>query len=143
MTTTVPPSPTLTHIRITEPALVFDPSDASRHHFDPLAGLAEFGPYSASAWKAARQQVRVAILEPHDAIDPVRDLLNSLRNTADPQERADYMPPYPGFRTAFRTVLVPAADEARQPLPHDLDRQIVASTEPHLTLAGALTAGLS
>lgn len=70
-------------------------SDASQQHLNPLAGLAAFGPYSAGAWQAAGQQVRVAILAPHDAIDPVRGLLNSLRDTAAPQERADYLPPLP------------------------------------------------
>lgn len=79
---------------------------------------------------------------PHDAIDPIRGLLNSLRDTADPRERADYLPRYPGFRAAFRTVLIPAAAAARQPLPDDLDDQMATSAEPHRTLARALTTGL-
>ena len=143
MITTAIPGPPLTHIQLGEPALAFDPADASQQHLNPLAGLAAFGPYSAGAWQATGQQVRVAILAPHDAIDPVRGLLNSLRDNADPQERADYLPPYPGFRAAFRTALIPAAEAARQPLPDDLDDQMAASAEPHLTLARALTAGLS
>ncbi len=142
MTATAIPGPALTHIRLTEPVLAFDPADTSQQHLNPLAGLAAFGPYSAGAWQAAGQQVRVAILAPHDAIDPVRGLLNSLRDTAAPRERADYLPTYPGFRAAFRTVLIPAAEPARQPLPQDLDAQMAASAEPHLTLAQALTAGL-
>jgi hypothetical protein len=136
------PTPALTHIRLTEPALAFDPADAAQQHLNPLAGLAEFGPYSAAAWTAAGQQVRVAILAPHDAIDPVRNLLNSLRESADPRERPDYVPPYPGFKAAFHTVLIPADPAARQPLPGDLDARMAASAEPHLTLARALTAGL-
>ena len=38
----------LTHIQLTEPALAFDPAGA-RQHLNPLAGLAEFGRYSAGA----------------------------------------------------------------------------------------------
>lgn len=134
--------PALTHIRLTEPALVFDPADTAQQHLNPLAGLATFGPYSATAWQACSQRVRVAILAPNDAIDPIRGLLNSLRDSADPRERADYLPAYPGFKAAFRTVLVPADESARQPLPDDLDAQMAASTEPHMALARALTAGL-
>jgi hypothetical protein len=142
VTSTATTSPPLTHIRLTEPALAFDPADTAQQHLNPLAGLAQFGPYSATAWEDTGQRVRVAILAPHDAIAPVRGLLNSLRETAHPRERADYLPTYPGFRAAFRTVLVPAEGAARQPLPDDLDAQMAASAEPHLTLARALTAGL-
>ena len=134
--------PALSHIKLTEPALAFDPADAAQQHLNPLAGLAAFGPYSATAWQAVGQRVRVAILAPRDAIDPIRSLLNSLREGAEPRERADYLPPYPGFRTAFRTVLVPADEAARQPLQDDLDAELAASAEPHMTLARALTAGL-
>lgn len=140
--TAAAPGPALTHIQLTEPALTFDPADGGQQHLNPLAGLAAFGPYSADAWKATGQQVRVAILAPPDAIDPIRGLLNSLRDSADPKERTDYLPRYPGFRAAFRTVLIPAAEAARQPLPDDLDDQMAASPEPHMTLARALTAGL-
>lgn len=143
MTPAAAAGPALTHIRLTEPSLAFDPADSAQQHLNPLAGLAAFGPYSADAWQAAGRQVRVAILAPHDAIDPVRGLLNSLRDPADPQERADYLPPYPGFKAAFRTAIVPADATARQPLPEDLDTQMTASAEPHLTLARALTAGLA
>lgn len=143
MTTAAIPGPALTHIKLTEPALAFDPSDAVQQHLNPLAGLAAFGPYSASAWQAARQQVRVAILAPPDAISPIRGLLNSLCASADPRERAHYLPPYPGFRAAFRTVLVPADDEAIQPLLGNLDPKMAGSSEPYLIPARALTAGLS
>ena len=143
MTATAIPESALTHIQLTEPALTFDPVDASQQHLNPLAGLTAFGPYSAGAWEAVGQRVRVAILAPHDAIDPVRDLLNSLRGSANPRERADYLPPYPGFKAAFRTALVPADATAQQPLPNDLDDRMAASVEPHLTLARTLTAGLT
>ena len=142
MTATAIPGPALTHIRLTEPALAFDPADAAQQHLNPLAGLAAFGPHSADAWTAAGRQVRVAILAPHDVIGPVRGLLNSLREAAEPLERADYLPSYPGFKAAFRAPLIPAAAAAQQPLPDDLDAQMAASAEPHLALARALTAGL-
>ena len=129
MTAATAPSPALTHIQLTEAALTSDPVDAAQQHLNLLAGLAAFGQYSASAWQAAAQQVRVAILAPPDAIDPIRGLLNSLRYAADPRERADYLPRYPGFKAAFLPVPIPAADAARQPLPDDLDGQMAASPD--------------
>jgi hypothetical protein len=142
MTTTANASTTLTHIRLTEPALTFDPVDAAQQHLNPLAGLTGFGPYSAAAWETDHQRVRVAILAPHDAIDPIRTLRNELRDCAEPRERRDYLPPYPGFKSAFHAALVPADEAARQPLPEDLDRKMAASAEPHIILARALTEGL-
>ena len=98
VTATAVPGPALTHIRLTEPALAFDPADAAQQHLNPLAGLAEFGPYSAAAWEAAGQQVRVAILAPHDAIDPVRGLLNSLRDSRGPAGAGRLPAPLPGLQ---------------------------------------------
>src|ERR1700761_7947049 len=92
----------LTHIRLAEPVLMFDSADSKQQHLNPLAGLSTFGPYSATAWRETGQRVKVAILAPRDPIDPIRGLLNSLRAPAEPRERADYLPRYPGFKEAFR-----------------------------------------
>ncbi|HEU4675297.1 MAG TPA: hypothetical protein VFS29_04885 [Motilibacteraceae bacterium] len=130
------------HQQLTEPVLTFDPRDVRQQHLNPLAGLAEFGPYSAAAWAASEQQARVAILAPDGGVDPVRDLLNGLWRPADPRERRDYLPPFPGFTAAFRTRLMPADAAARQSLPVDLDDRLAAAAAPHLVLAEALVAGL-
>lgn len=142
MSTVQDQRPALAYVQLTEPALAFDPADANQQHLNPLAGLAAFGPYSASAWQTTGQQVRVAILAPFDALDPIRDLLNGLRVAAEPRERLDYLPPYPGFRSAFRAGLVPADEAARQPLAKDLDDELAGSRTPHISLAQALTTGL-
>ena len=134
--------PALSHIKLTEPALAFDPADAAQQHLNPLAGLAAFGPYSATAWQAVGQRVRVAILAPRDAIDPIRSLLNSLREGADPRERADYLPPYPGFRPHSAPCSSPLTRPRGSRCQDDLDAELAASAEPHMTLARALTAGL-
>lgn len=133
--------PSLVHTPLAEPPLAFDPSDPAQQHLNPLAGLAQFGPYSATAW--ASRQVRVAILAPADALEPIRTLLNGLRDPADPRERPDYLPPYPGFRAALHVPLIPADTQAQVPLPDDLDAQVAASSAPHQVLARALTSGLS
>jgi hypothetical protein len=142
MTLTHNVRPRVPHQQLTEPALVFDPNDTRQQHLNPLAGMAEFGPYSASAWTASKQEARVAILAPHDDVAPVRDLLNSLRRPAEPRERQSYLPAFPGFTATFRTRLMPAEEPTRQPLPADLDERLADAAEPHLVLAEALVAGL-
>jgi hypothetical protein len=134
--------PAVPHQQLTEPALVFDARDTRQQHLNPLAGLAEYGPYSASAWTASKQDARVAILAPHNAVDPVRDLLNSLRHQAEARERREYLPAFPGFTAAFRARLIPADEAARQPLPADLDDRLTDAMEPHRVLAEALVGGL-
>jgi len=141
MTTSLRPS--LVHVRLAEPPLTFDPSDAAQQHLNPLAGLARFGPYSRAAWAAAGRPVRVAILAPADTVEPLRTLLNGLRDPAEPHERPEYLPPYPGFRNAFHVPLIPAEPPARLPLPDDLDARVTASHAPHQALANALTTGLN
>lgn len=142
MTLTHGPRPTVPHLQLSEPALVFDPKDSRQQHLNPLAGLDEFGPYSAAAWTATSQHAKVAILAPANAVEPVRHLLNELWKQAEPRERTDYLPVYRGFPHVFRAKLLPAGDPTRAPLPPDLDDRLAASLQPHFVLAEALVDGL-
>ena len=132
----------LAHQSLDEPALAFDPYDATAQHVHPLAGLAEHGPYSAPGWASDESIVRVATLGPSDARRPMKELLEELRSPAQPLERRDYLPPYRGFKQTFRTFLNPAPDHARIDLPADLDDQLTKAESPHQLLARALTDGL-
>jgi hypothetical protein len=55
MTAAAASGPTLTHIRLIEPALAFDPADIIQQHLNPLAGLAGCStrPPPTSAWPTA------------------------------------------------------------------------------------------
>ena len=132
----------LVHEQLGEPALAFDPFDRSKQHLHPLVGLAKHGPYSAPVWTTGNRVVRVATLGPADARGPMKSLLEELRAPAEPMERPDYLPPYPGFQQTFGAALHPAPDRARLDLPVDLDDQLSRTPSPHLKLAQALTDGL-
>lgn len=134
--------PSVPHLRLPEPVLSFDPADSSQQHVNPLLGLAAHGPYSAAAWAKDQRSVRVAILAPHDAIEPIRQLLNSLYSVAAPAERRNYLPEFPGFPQAFGARLVPADGPAREPLAADLDTRLEASEAPSRVLGAALVDGL-
>jgi hypothetical protein len=72
----------------------------------------------------------------------MKQLLEELRLPAEPQERRDYLPDYPGFEPAFRAKIRPAPNDVRLDLPVDLDGSLSSSDVPHRVLAKALTDGL-
>jgi hypothetical protein len=123
----------LSHTRLAEPLLSFSPSDPSAVHENPLAGLAKFGPHSRALLRE-QDAIRVLALAPMETADTVAALLLELRNEAQPVERREYLPAYPGFNQAFHTRLFPAAP-ARIALPADLDARLAASATPAHLLA--------
>ena len=129
--------------QLPEPLLAFDPIDAGQHAVNPLAGLADFGPYSASSNKdSPRSSVRVALLAPDADLPALRGLLRELWYPQQPRERTEYLPPYPGWRQAFGCRIEPAAARAQITLPGDLDTRIRDAASPALMLAAALSDGL-
>jgi hypothetical protein len=133
----------IVHQVLSEPALSFDALDTRQRHANPLAGLTLFGPFSEKTWKSTDPVVRVATLGPSDSSSSLKTLLEQLRKSADPIERRDYLPPYPGFRQAFKARLVPAVDSARVYLRLGLEAELRSSAAPQQTLAAALTDSLN
>lgn len=123
----------LSHTRLAEPLLSFSPTDPSAVHRNPLAGLRQFGPHSNSLF-GPEEAIRVLAIAPADTADAVAKLLLELRDEAQPEERREYLPPYPGFNAAFRTRLHPA-ERGRVALPGDLDAQLAASSTAARLLA--------
>lgn len=132
----------LVHQILAEPELAFDALDPGQRHTNPLLGLSQFQPFSQSTWGGNNPTVRVATLGPADARGPMRELLEQLRVSADPIERLEYLPPYPGFTHAFGARLDPAAGNARLDLDPGLDEALKSSARPHQLLGQALTDGL-
>jgi hypothetical protein len=132
----------LVHQRFVEPELAFDAFDSSQRHTNPLAGLGQFRPFSQGTWGVDRPAARVATLGPADARVQLKALLEELRDPADPVERRDYLPPYPGFNAVFGASLIPAGDSARIDLDSGLDDDLKISAHPHRLLGQALTDGL-
>ncbi len=149
MTTTRPapgavggPGPWTGHWQLPEPLLAFDPVDPRQRAVNPLAGLAEFGPYSRTTRAGLQPRVRVALLAPDDDLPRLRGLLRELWYPQQPRERADYLPPYPGWQQVFGCPTGPADDRAQITLPAGLDSSVRATASPARTLAAALADGL-
>ena len=149
MTTTRPvpdvgdePGPWTGYWQLPEPLLAFDPVDHRQRAVNPLAGLAEFGPYSRDARAGLQPRVRVALLASDDDVPRLRGLLRELWYPQQPRERAEYLPPYPGWPQAFGYPIGPADDRAQITLPARLDASVRAAASPARTLAAALADGL-
>ena len=135
------PGPWAGYWRLPEPLLAYDPADPGQRAVNPLAGLAAFGPYSASK-DGPQPSVRVALLAPEEDLPALRGLLRELWYPQQPRERPEYLPPYPGWQEAFGCRIEPAADRAQITLPPDLGAQIRSAAAPAQMLAAALSDGL-
>jgi hypothetical protein len=93
-----------------EPLLTFSAVDTVAVDPHPLRGLASHGPYSQAAFAAYTPAVRVATIGPRGGQQQVRELVGSFRRAHPPQDRTDYVPPFPGFEGLFGVDLLPAAD---------------------------------
>ena len=142
-TATSPHGPWAGYWQLPEPLLAFDPVNPRERAVNPLAGLAEFGPYSASSNEnSPHPSVRVALLAPDEDLPALRSMLRELWYPQRPRERAEYLPPYPGWRQAFGCRIEPAADRAQITLPKDLDTKVRHADSPSQALAAALSDGL-
>ena len=118
------------HQWLPEPMLSFHPtrSDCSRH---PLEGLCKYGPYSSGF---VPDPIRVATLTPSGSRDVLFRFMRELKQKHVPLERKDYLPEWPGFRTAF-SVDMTAARDCLVELDDKLDADLKNTASPHVVLA--------
>lgn len=105
----------------------------------PLLGLLEHGPYSKSAFRSLKPQLRVATITPEDGQVSVFQFLKSLQDKHQPRERKDYLPPFPGFEAVFDVPIHGAVRDAHITLPSDT---ITADEGDMQSLGEALRKGL-
>lgn len=84
-----------------EPELAFSPSDPKQTSVHPLRGLLHYGPYSKGSFGGYTSQIRVATVGPKAAFYQRGELMTSLRGQHRPTDRAEYVPPYPGFEKLY------------------------------------------
>lgn len=94
-------------ILLDEPKLSFSP-DAKSLDVNPLRGLQQHGPYSGSSFVRFTPELRLATMGPATGWPSLRELVNTLRTSHQPQDRRNYVPPYPGFEEVFGAPLTAA-----------------------------------
>lgn len=123
------------HIWLPEPKLAFHTDRSSDIDIHPLRGLARFGPYSAGL---VPDPIRVATLSPAGESDRLHAFLERLNSRYVPQERKDYLPEWPGFRSVFSLQVTPADSRCHIELGSKLESEFSASPNPHIMLADRL-----
>lgn len=128
---------------IAEPTLAFDPTDRRQQSTNALAGLRDFGPFSARMQEGAPDtSIRIALLAPKGDLEQLKNQLNQLVHAHKAKERAPYLPDWPGFQSVFRTKIGPADSSAQLALSSTLDEDLKVAAHPGRHLAGALSDGL-
>ena len=128
--------------RLDEPLLAFDATDPAQVAVNPLVGLRDFGPFSTRIADTFGAAIRIALLAPAEDLPRLREQLNELVRQHQPRERRTYLPPWPGFESAFRVKLGPADNSAQIPLPSTLDADLANAANPREHLAGVLIEGV-
>lgn len=123
------------HIWLPEPRLSFHPDRPSDVDIHPLRGLLN-GPYSAGL---VPDPIRVATIAPAGESQQLYDFMKELNSSFEPHERKDYLPKWPGFSTVFSVHMRGASRPCHIQLDADVDRDIEASSTPHLVIADRLT----
>lgn len=124
-----------------EPELTFKPGNALVD-VSPLRGLDRHGPYSSASFPLYIPQLRLATLGPASGLQRVGDLVKTLRDTHQPGDRKEYVPPYKGFEKVFGVPLVAAAKEAHIRWPDDL-MALGPEGSPPQRLMHAVRAGIN
>ncbi|HCL3966293.1 argonaute/piwi family protein [Pseudomonas aeruginosa] len=124
-----------------EPLLCFSPSDAEQVDVHPLRGLVNFGPYSKGSFGGYTSQIRIATVGPESAFKRRGELMASLRNSYQPSDRSEYVPPYPGFEALFGVRLESARGGAHIKWPDSLN-QLSGDGELQARLFQAMDAAL-
>ena len=124
-----------------EPLLSFSPSDSSHVDVHPLRGLINYGPYSKGSFCGFTTNVRIATVGPESAFRRRGDLMASLRDSHEPGDRSEYVPPYPGFEALFRVKLDAAPAGAHIKWPDSLS-QLPGDGDPQARLFRAMDAAL-
>lgn len=129
------------HLLLSEPELAFHPERTADRSAHPLAGLLDYGPYSRATINAVLDPIRIATIAPANEGARIRQLLAEFEMSHEPQERKQYLRPFPGFQRVFGVRLVAAGVDLE--LPTTLDQEFSAAAQPHLVLAERLGQALS
>ena len=123
------------HHLLGEPRLAFHPDRSSDTDTHPLRGLLRFGPRSAGL---IPEPIRVATIAPAQDAESLYSFLKELRRAAEPRERREYLPKWPGFQQVFRVRMEAAAAQCHAKLPEEFEAEFANSSARHVLLADRL-----
>jgi hypothetical protein len=104
-----------------EPELAFSPANPQEIDVHPLRGLANYGPFTRSAFGAFTPRLRIATVGPSGTWRKRGELMASLRKKHRATDRTEYLPDYEGFERLFHSQLEAAPASAHVKWPDALD----------------------
>lgn len=123
------------HLWFPEAKLAFHPERESDVEIHPLRGLLRFGPYSSGL---VPDPIRIATIAPSGEGHRLYAFMKELAREFEPTERKDYLPKWPGFRTAFNLEMRGAVKGCHIELDGRLEGEMKDSSTPHVVLADRL-----
>lgn len=132
-----------TGLQLPEPRLHFAQKTASGVASDthPVRGLVHNRPFDASlTGSGIAPRIRVAVIAPAQDARYLREFIGRLNDTSHPGKDSDYLPPFPGFGSAFHCPL--ELPETGGPMFVTLGEPVDATPEAARLLAGRITTAL-
>ena len=124
-----------------EPLLAFSPSDPAQTSIHPLRGLLNFGPFSKGSFGGYTSAIRIATVGPVGAFKRRGALMTALKGQHQPQDKSEYVPPYPGFEALYRVQLQSAVAAAHVRWPDNVN-DLTGEGDIHQRLLQAMDSAL-
>ncbi|MFP3479387.1 MULTISPECIES: SIR2 family protein [Burkholderia] len=131
-------------LQLSEPRLHFAQKSANGVALDthPVRGLVQNRPFDAALTASGiASRIRVAVITPSRDAKRIREFLGRLHDTAQPGKDSDYLPPFPGFGSAFHCPL--ELPDPAVPMFVTLGEPDDTTPEAARLLAGRITSALS
>jgi len=123
------------HVWLPEPELAFHTDHSSDRDIHPLRGLLRFGPHSSGL---VPDPIRIATLAPAGESHLLYGFMRRLNSVAQPTERKDYLPEWPGFQGVFGIHMRAAGGNCHVELDTHVEEEFRSSSTPHIVLAERL-----
>lgn len=128
-------------IQLKEPELEFVNTFADRPFLDsnPMRGLSNHKPYDSWQKDVLPQNVRLGVICPNAHTDSLKSFLQRLNTTIQANDNSDYIQPYTGFHSIYKTLLeIPDSDTDKWIKTEDTPRNTISLAQSICHQAGSL-----
>lgn len=128
-------------LQLKEPELEFVNTFADRPFLDsnPMRGLSNHKPYDSWQKDVLPQNVRLGVICPHTHTDRFNSFLQRLNTTIQANDNSDYIQPYTGFHSIYKTLLeIPDSDTDKWIKTEDTPKDTINLAQSICRQAGSL-----
>ena len=128
-------------LQLKEPELEFVNTFADRPFLDsnPMRGLSNHKPYDSWQKDVLPQNVRLGVICPHAHTDRFNSFLQRLNTTVKANDNSDYIQPYTGFHSIYKTLLeIPDRNTDKWIKTEDTPRDTISLAQSICHQAGSL-----